>query len=277
MALEFPVKIQDKDLANAYSADFRKYFVTPLKQLLRETKTPMVSDQLEASRQNALGDPFKIPFREFLRLPVFEKDKLVDEAERRAKATLDKAFATGHIWVLLCGSSDVIRSAAKTPKDILSDSQIIDFGKRQGRAPFQFSKPLQVDDIGWAAGCSALQQLDDYPTVSMEIKGEEYVVHFDSGCPFTLFSYEELLGVGAITPTSQFALGRRGDKPYRHTSLKVRVLLKDQRNAQVTTVTLSGHAVRDWDAAPLLGPARTTVRTSTHLQCVDDEKRVLGG
>jgi hypothetical protein len=66
----------------------------------------------------------------------------------------------------------------------------------------------------------------------------------------TFFSYEKLLELEAVRPTTNFALARRGLEPYWATALNTEVILKCQQGDQARTVRLTGQAVRDWLGAP---------------------------
>jgi len=246
--LAFEVELIDKDFPNVEAPDFSSRFIEPIRKLGENGITNTIKKQDRDLQDNGEEDPFSIPLVEFMKMPILQKDKIIEKARKMAFRAIEGAFSEGNIWVLLCGSKTQIRASATKPTEIPSLSDILEFAKVQQRPPYQFFRPVDVDDV-WG-DCGDAVSLKDYPTVTLDFGEEELVVHFDTGAPMTFFSYEELLRLGAVQPTTNFATAQRGAQPYKALPIDIRTLLKDQGSGQKTIVRITGQAVRDWLNAP---------------------------
>ena len=248
----FPVEIMDKHLPPLIN-DGKKRFLNPIISLQKSgvTTTMAEIERLRDAVANSDGDAFGYSYEEFQKLPLQIKDKLRIQAMRAAQPTLDKAFGEGYIWVMLCGASDTTVGRAKNIRDVPDEKSISEFGMQQNRPVFQFFKPTIVDDLNWSP-CST-ESKDFYPTVTLAFDTEEVRVHFDTGSPYTHFSYEELLRLRAISPTDEWSPMERVGFPggYFVSRLFIEVQLRDQSSGDATkNVKIIGHAVRDWEKSP---------------------------
>jgi CheY-like chemotaxis protein len=246
--LNFPVGLIEKDLPNIEAEDFEQRFLIPIHHLAQSGRLSTITEQDYNLRNLAASneDPFSIPLVEFMKKPILEKDSLTLRAKELAERTLQKAFSEGRIWVLLCGAPEPVRASASTPGDVLPEEQVMEFARSQQRAPFQFWRPVQVDDF-WSS-CGEANR--NYPTVTLDFGREALVVHFDTGAPMTFFSYEELLRIGAILPTTNFGLSARNGLNYWTVQLNIPVLLRSQDGGGARSIVITGQAVRDWEEAP---------------------------
>jgi CheY-like chemotaxis protein len=248
--LSFPVELIEKDIPSVQAEDFEARFLEPIRNLLRFGVTRTIEEQenrLNEQTDESL-DPFNVPLTEFMKKSILEKDMLVMRAKDLAANQIDQAFAQGKIWVLLCGSAAQIRASATSPNEILNEDQIMEFARIQQRPPFQFWRPMNVDEV-WSM-CGDIRTTLHYPTVTLDIKNHRRDLHFDTGAPMTFFSYEELLRLGAIRPTTNFGVAYRGNLPYWTVALDITVILRSQSGNITTTVKLTGQAIRDWTEAP---------------------------
>ena len=245
-SLNIPIQLIDKYLPNVKSDSFHEKFLLPIKSLCSNGVTFCIEDFKNSKINNGEIDPFDIDFARFLQLSLIEKDKLADLAEVVAHSTIENAFKRGKIWVLLCGNPNEIIASAEHERDIATEEQVLKISKIKNRAPFQFSKGLTSEDH-WM-NCSNDESLIDYPTVTLEISGKKLNLHFDTGCPSTKFSYEELISIGAIPNATHFITEwRNGFDKYRCVLMKnVNAILKSQNDGQTTHVVLNGRAIRDW-------------------------------
>lgn len=251
--LPFPVELIEKDIPNVEAEDFDMRFLTPIRNLLAHGVTQTIKKQdsqiRSSSQTEASVNPFDIPLTEFMKKPILEKDSLVMRARELAANEIEAAFNQGKIWVLLCGSPRQIRASASTPDEVLSEDKIMEFARVQQRPAFQFWRPMVVDDIHWPT-CGDERTTKHYPTVTLDIRNNLRNFHFDTGAPMTFFSYEELVRLSLIKPTTNFGMASRGDKSYFTTPLNITVILRSQSGDNSKTVNLTGQAVRDWDKAP---------------------------
>jgi hypothetical protein len=243
--LEFNVQPLDKDFPNVSDNSFDERFIKPIANLFDKGVTYTVKGQENNLDQEGV-DPFSIEFSKFMALPITEKDKLLDKAETIACNTIEKAFSNGKIWVLLCGNKNDIVASAENFNEIPSDEEIIKQARKRNRAPYQFSIACRVEDH-WTQ-CSPDLSMKDYPTVTLIISNHDMELHFDTGCPITFFSYEELREKSIINPPSNFISERRNGFPdYRFALVKKLIgLIKSQKTGETLRVEINGKAVREW-------------------------------
>jgi CheY-like chemotaxis protein len=250
--LDFEVHLIDKDIPAISSPEFEKRFINPVRDFAMQKAIKTISDQVNnikelSQRQNV--DPFDIPLGEFMSKSIAEKDILVDLAKEMAANTIEKAFLNGIIWVFLCGSSKKIIAQARTFDEIWSEEQIMEFARKQNRPPYQYLAPIDVEDMSWNK-CGKKSNLDNYPTISLAFNDQTIDVHFDTGSPTCFFSYEDLLELQGINPTTIWGTSHRGTQSYRFTILNIDGYLRDQRNGEQVAIKIFGQAVRDWKEAP---------------------------
>jgi CheY-like chemotaxis protein len=248
--LPFDVELIEKDIPNVEAEDFDSRFLTPIRNLLKfgVTRTVEKQDKKIAHQARENIDPFNIPLADFMKKSILEKDMLVMRARDLAKPEIETAFSEGKIWVLLCGSSRQIRATANTPNEILTEESVMEFARSQQRPPFQFWKSVYVDDV-WSM-CGDERSTLHYPTVTLDINDNRRDFHFDTGSPFTFFSYEELVELGAIRPTTTFGMAARGHVSYWTVALDITVIIRSQGGDVSRTVRLRGQAIRDWGESP---------------------------
>lgn len=249
--LGFPVQLIEKQAVESDSQDFEELYVKPLQNLAVKGVVDTVDTQDKSMREPYQVDPFQIQLEEFMRLPLLRKDQLVDAAEKMARRTLEKAFAEGKVWVLFCGDKRSYRASASFRDEILNDEEIMAMARAQGVPAYHFFRPKDnVEDIQDWSECGKTEGLDYYPTVTLNIKEEKLVLHFDTGSPITFFSYEELVRLGAVSPTHNFAKSSRLGREYRCIDLNIDAILESQDGGQSLVVQLRGESVRDWGSSP---------------------------
>ena len=248
LQLDFPVRLLDKDFPHINAPDFGSRFLQPIIALSTEGNPPTIKEQLAVDAVENIN-PFDVPLQRFLKMPLAQKDRLVEIARNLAATTIDKAFDEGQIWVLLCGSKNHIRASAKTTAQIPNEERIMEFARTQKRAPFYFSRSVSVEDFWSPCGDSGTRH---YPTVTLEFKKHVVCAHFDTGAPISFFSYEELVRMEAIKPTRLFGRGERKGAfhSYRFVDVEIEVLLKCQRGGEKKHVKIRGQAVREWFKSP---------------------------
>lgn len=259
--LDFPVQIMDKDFSYFEGDDIRERFVSQIIELATHGVTYTIDKQDEQLDQVVDIDPFEIPLALFMQKPLLEREKLMNRAREIAAKTIDKEFSEGKIWVFLCGSKELVRASAFNPNEILSEEELMSFAKIQQRAPFHYFQPLEVEDI-WTQ-CGDNSQLKNYPTVTLEFQEGPIIAHFDTGAPWTIFSYEALLVLEPTFPNRLFTETEIGPKDngtkYSATYLDVDVLLRCQITDQTKPIRITGQAVRDWESlgAPFMRECKT--------------------
>jgi CheY-like chemotaxis protein len=251
----FDVQIIDKDFPDPLAPDFSAIFLDPIRQFAKEGVTQTIRSQDELAKLRAQDDPFDIPLVEFNRLPLSIKDQLRLRAGQLAKDAIQKAFREGKVWVMLCGNNSVIRAQASHLNEIPTDEETMEFAKSQQRPAYFFWNEVSAEDM-WTA-CEAVSH---YPTVTLEFEKSQITVHFDTGAPWTFFSYEDLLSLEIVRPTTNFGPSyRKGFRdPYWAASLVITAEIRDQRSGETQTIEISGQAVRDWEQSPFAKLCRET-------------------
>lgn len=250
-ALDFDVQLIDKDFPYSDEDDYRKQFVDVIDKLAKYGVTYTIKKQEEIIHTYPEVDPFEIPLAEFNKKPMLEKDYLTKLARELANKTIEAAFAEGKVWVLLCGSKDVIRAYASSASELPTDDEIMEFARAQQRAPYHFFKPVDVED--WSS-CGISSQLENYPTVTLEFINGPINIHFDTGAPRSFLSYEKLLDLDAIHPTTYWGdsgrIGKNYYSSYKANPLNIEVNLRSQIDGQTKFIRLKGEIVRGWDESP---------------------------
>lgn len=244
--LKFPVQLLDKDFPNIHDETFRDRFIKPIESLHEKGITYTVNSHNRLNENLSETNPFTIEFAEFMALNIKEKDTFADKAENMARKAINKEFSRGKIWVLFCGYHNEVAASAEDFSEIPSEDEILKVAHRLNRAPYQFTQHLQTEDH-WTT-CATNISLKDYPTISLIMDGHDIVSHFDTGCPFSLFSYEYLRENNIVGPASQFTKEiRNGFPPYRIALLKdIVAIIKSQKSGQTLKVIINGKAIREW-------------------------------
>jgi CheY-like chemotaxis protein len=257
-SLPFEVELLDKGRFVApTSPGFEDQFIAPVRRLATEGVTTTIRTQADMVIQMGGRNPFEIPLAEFSELPLLVKDQMRIQAGKIARKVLDRAFADGKLWVMLCGDSSAIRASATSPTELWDEERIMEFGVAQQRVPFIFWNDTATEDIDLSAGwrpCGGESGLAYYPTVTLEFQDRVISVHFDTGSPMTFFSYEELIELEWMRPTDLFGLRRRKGAEhaeYWAALLHIHARLRCQRSGQTSDVLdIRGQAVRDWEHGP---------------------------
>jgi len=213
-------------------------------------RTPFAHQKtLEKTLQNR--NPFEINFREYMEMPSRVKKKVRESAESILKDQLQREFDKGYIWVLFCGDSKKPIKAVTEESKIPSHSEIAVMGMDIDRVPFQYSTPDHIDDIA-TSGCSGPSKVSSYPTVTLELGGEELSVHFDTGSPFIYMSFELLTELKLTSLNGMIVDGRRSFSSYEYINEKIKAKLIDQKGTKRIGVDLNVRAVKNWDQCPFI-------------------------
>ena len=250
-ALDFVPGLIEKPLPNFEDIKFIDRVVRPLKENAITGRQSEIADV--ETRVGHTVDPFGISFDDFMDLTIEQKDCFTDIAIAEAKETVMAEFRKGKVWVLLCGSKNQIRKSVDNIKDIPQEEKILKFAQDLDYAPYQVSKSVTTEDMNTWCSCENTEnQRNDYPTVTLRINSNEITSHFDTGAPVSFFSYEDLVSISGINPSSTFipAIKEDSSDVYRFTQMNFRCKLVCQDNSQTRSIKLVGQAVRDWHGSP---------------------------
>lgn len=279
-ALDFEVQLMDKDFPDPLDTRFEPEFIEPIRRLAIEGVTLSIKEHDKMVSEEKSGDPFNIPLVEFSRLPLAVKDQLRIKAGQKAAKTIRKAFDEGRIWVMLCGSAEVIRAQASAPDEIPTEDQIMEYAKRQQRPAYHFWRDINAEDMWSPCACGGVESY--YPTVNLEFGPKKIKVHFDTGSPMTFFSYEELLSLAVIRPTQNFGPAKRAgyEASYWAAPLGITAVLRCQNSGQTREIKITGQIVRDWESSPytkICGKKCKTYPQGNEAQRLCPERKALVG
>lgn len=245
--LNIPVQLIDKDFPSVQHHSFNDRFIKPIQSLAKRGVTYTLSGPTVTPLRNDHSDPFSIKYNEFMTLPITEKDALHDRAEEMTREIVNSYFQKGKVWVLVCGRKNEIVTSAEHFDEIPDEQKVLTLAQKYDSAPYQFCRSMKVEDHNWSQ-CPN-KALKDYPTVSLGFGNDAMELHFDTGCPISMLSYEEFVARNIISGTTSFMLERRkgNNKSYRIKKVDdITAIIRSQKSDQTREIKISGHAVRDW-------------------------------
>lgn len=196
--LGYRVSILEKPLADVRSPRFITEFIPALFRKPSETSGRFRTlESLPPTRS-----VFEINFRQFQEMTTGASALLTEMAHDQAQETIEQQFNEGAAWVMLCGDKDEPFRCEGSLDRIPSAEEITRLAMIRDRAPFQFIRPLEIDDLDghWPAACSEQSHARGYPTVTLQFS-EKFRMHFDTGSPFTIID-EECVRDGWLSATN---------------------------------------------------------------------------
>jgi CheY-like chemotaxis protein len=187
------------------------------------------------------------------------------EALKQAADTTEKIRQefeeAGYRYLFFCGSWTEPLIKLKVLQGLPSQDDIVEKARAGGYAPFVFSLGGGVDD------CSERNGLHGYPTLRLGLRGSSEEVHFDSGNPYTLLSYEWYVEKGWLSDSFAFERHCAGEMVLygRHFTLSGAIVT--DASGRDVPMSLQGFAATDW--------ADTRLATHCARDCSDWEARKI--
>lgn len=237
--LGFNIKtISKRSLPEFNSKEFSEVFVPALFSKSKGL------DEYEMQNSTDTHSLFDITLSEFTDKPFSERAQLNGLVRSLVEKELKSHFNNNKIWALFCGSDEAIATASKVT-DIWPEERVMDYAQSINRAPYQFMKQIEADDLSWAVTCSEDNGTKDYPTVTLKFDHDVYTIHFDTGCPLTLMDRDYWKGKGLVH--SVFPIeGSTSKGPYWGTEFRQEGLIIDQDTEETKRVSVIGVAVESW-------------------------------
>lgn len=230
--------------------------ITPVRNLVHRPNSGALSASLgSADGRGRSSRAFALTVDEMMDLSIPSARSLVREAQQLCRDEVRIVFENSDAeWVLIAGPDmDVIRWGASRAN--LPDSRrIAELGRRQGRMPYLFRRPIESDDITLGSTWCPCPPTDFYPCLGIDVlQGDSntYQVHFDTGAPHTLLSYETLSESGAIDQAGSLDVRagiREPDQPFEYLDQEVDLLLSDGSESQ--RVKVRPLIVFEWALSP---------------------------
>lgn len=241
--LEYRVSILEKSqLVEARSRRFVEEFMPALFRQPSENsgKFPTL-ESLPPTRS-----VFDVTYSQFLEMTPGARVLLTEMAHQEGRETIKQQFDDGAAWVLLCGDGDEAFRVEDSLDRIPSVDEIIQWAAGRDRVPFQFIRPLAIDDFDGKlpSRCSLKSYARDYPTVTIEID-KKFTMHFDTGSPFTIVD-EECVREGwlSASPLTQFI--ETGKGTWTGFQIEQRGLLHCQESTFTQGVNFKGVTHPNW-------------------------------
>ncbi|EFL52337.1 response regulator receiver protein [Solidesulfovibrio fructosivorans JJ]] len=197
-------------------------------------------------------DPFEITLDQYESMSSRERDTLFRQAFTKAKDLLDRAWAMGYEWVMICKCMDLDYGATEYNLKLTED-EILNISKDRNAVPFEFYKPIESADVSWT-GCGKNENTHWYPTVTFKVNGRKgnpnfLNIHFDTGTFESVVSYEIFREIGIISQDLQPKISQRKETGefLLVYLLHPKLHLFGQRTEQTALVQLLGFAIKDWE------------------------------
>lgn len=263
-----------KLLANPIIEDFRVGLDRQPVQAVEDMAT--VSPLKRRRRTKKLRDTapvmvkaFQISRGEFIALPPDEIEKISVDIWKENGEWIDEQFAARQAkWLLVVGG----RLVASYPDDDSrpSDEELQQIEQREGRIAWMLGhedEEMIEEGVAW----SAISTNDAYPTLPVTVahknwNAEEverealsYTADLDTGSPFILLNYKELVAHGIVPrqPLSHMLRKNHLGRSYMTCRLPVALWVEDER-AKKHRLEYHCECVLEWDASPfrLTNPQR---------------------
>lgn len=248
--IPWKVGILEKSFAGS-TQDFENNIVSPIAKWVTEQPSQNPDDYYGEKEKKIGNSPTRMSFAKFEGLPSTIRELQHNKVESEAAALLEREYRNGAFWVLICGSTKTAAMTRTTEEGIPDEEEILAYARSKGYAYFEFSAGCSTDDITLGGSCNS-HSYNNYPTLSISFSSDEpdgLEIHFDTGCPKTLLSYESLADRGFITPTKRSIRGTRRETGERYyftpASLDILVEGHDPEAGRQGT-TLEVQAIRSW-------------------------------
>lgn len=259
------VAVLDKDLPDPDTSAF-EVFAEKLKEIIiNPPKTSPANSQRNLVDSFEHADASEITFKEYLTLPNKIKKIIRESARDQAKDAMRREFNEGYIWLLFCGDLSEPVMRARDQGEIPSNDTIMTKAMELDRAPFQYTSPDSIDDI-FSGACQGPSSFKNYPTVSLNVGGSEMELHFDTGSPYTFFSFEELNELGLVDASALPIDGSRGFFSYEFLNQNIRCKMRDQISSSSKFIQLNVRAVKGWNQCPFVVHCPPTCRNHNNRQ-----------
>jgi hypothetical protein len=202
---------------------------------------------------------------------------LLAEAQIEASPIVKHIFENSDAeWLLVAGpEAEVIRWGASLA-NLPDTRRMIDLGHRYESAPILFTRPVEADDaeistagVGWRECPPG----DYYPSLGVDFLGgsaDTYQLHFDTGTPKTLLSYEVLVDSGVMEGAAPMDLRpgvREPSSPFQWVDRPVELVVSDGTSSRHLAVRPI--VVMDWLTSPFM-------RRCSHGHCPGSRPGVCG-
>lgn len=215
-----------------------------LKNVLSDPQAPERISHEVTQKLNELGDSDVVRWSDYSSLDFngkLEVHNRVDELTRSARAA---SVGEGACYMVFCGSWTTPVHVGYDESAYLAESQLLHLALDTGFAPFAYSVGGSVDDL--TQQCSSRNSMRGYPAIRVSKGGNHEALHFDTGNPLTLLSYEHYTMNGWIEPVHAIQTHFAGELILRGKRQKVEDVVFTDSKAATRFGPLTAFAVLMW-------------------------------
>lgn len=207
---------------------------------------PSKAEDIDRRVQEAMRGSEVMTWSSYLELDLSGKMAALDKVAEITKDIRQQLEQEGYVYMLFCGNYSEPLQKRKSLDEIPSENQIVDIARSIGYAPFEFSVSGMVDDL--SANCCEKSGLKGYPTLKIGYKRESEEIHFDTGNPLTLMSFEWYTEKGWIEPSVLIRQHKAGDMAFKGRHIEWHNVIVTDSNGVTACCTFKGFAACDWNA-----------------------------
>ena len=269
---------RDLDVDLPGGASMRGYLVQVIKEAAGIDSVTLLTEEISEAAYRPDIDPFRVGFSEFVEMTDMEKATIQEAAFDRLETRAEQIFETeGSDWLVFCGTPDQPYSAGRgSPpapqelRDIASERgyptfvilrsyagvsagsfvEEIEPPPRRGRFRRRSDSRPDVGDFIFRCG----GDLQDYPTVTMELGRRIRTFHFDTGSSESWLRASDVRehGIELDVLDRRMVRGKRGRYYVYPLDGGVHCTLLDQGSEATIGVVVRGSAIEDpekWEFA----------------------------
>lgn len=208
--------------------------------------SPSKAEDVDRRVQEAMRSSEVLLWNSYLELDLSGKMAALDKVAEITKDIRQQLEQEGYVYMLFCGNYSEPLQKCKSLDEIPSEKQIVDIARSLDSAPFEFSVSGMVDDL--SANCCERSGLKGYPILKIGYKRESEEIHFDTGNPFTLISFEWYTEKGWIDPSVLIQHHKAGDMAFKGRHIEWHNVIVTDSNGVTACCTFKGFAACDWNA-----------------------------
>lgn len=206
--------------------------------------SPQITENVNVIVEEAMSGSEVMTWSSYIELELSAKMAALDKVAEITKDVRQKLEQEGYVYMLFCGDYSEPLHKYKSLDEALDEKQILDMARSLDIAPFEFSVSGIIDDL--SANCCPKSGLAGYPILKIGHKGDFEEIHFDTGNPLTLMSYEWYTEKGWIGPLILIQHHTAGDMVFKGKHIKWDDIIVTDCNGVTVCCTFTGFAVCDW-------------------------------
>jgi hypothetical protein len=215
-----------------------------------DNPTEMPQGAVESSGHGPIGsrsrnESTRFPsWDHYVELDASGKIEALKAAAERTQEIRAKAHEAGYRYLVFCGSWTEPLIKLTTVDAIPTQDVVVEKARTLGYAPFVFSVGGSIDDF--SEDCSNKSGLSGYPILKLTFRGSSEEVHFDTGNPYTLLSYEWYTEKGWLPVNRIFDMHTAGEMELIGNHFRLPDALVTDSSGVNESVSLEGFAVTGW-------------------------------